>query len=380
MLRRVLCFLIFALLVLGPVVGLAASSPRNAKAAPLAKTAVRPAVLGAETTPAATQITQVRWATHTDAVTGESKLRLVFDASGPVTVQRTVVDTPTPRLVVSVQGAVPGPIDNSIDLDGKIADSIDIIADGQNTTITVQMPLMGDNDDYKVFTMPKDVTANKPFRVVVDINKPVPPVVFNYTPGLANKTIVIDPGHGGSDVGAVGPARTTEKAVNLAVAQKVKTLLERAGAKVIMTRQGDSDVYGPNASAVNELKARVTIANIRKADLFLSIHSDSFKSPGVGGSTTYYYRKSSYDALLARCLQASVAQTSGIQDRGILPANFYVIKRTTMPAALVELAFISNPNEEKLLNNALFQQKMAQGIVQGIDNFFDQAANGGGDR
>jgi N-acetylmuramoyl-L-alanine amidase len=327
------------------------------------------------------QFTQVRWANHTDAVTGALTLRLVFDVSGPVEADGTATSNPTPRLTVNVKGVQPGSVPDSLDLDGKVADNVSISAvDGQNSKIVIELPIMVDDGDYKIFTLPSDAKANKPFRVVVDINKPVPPITFNFTPGLKNKVITIDPGHGGTDPGAIGPAKTPEKTVTLAVALKVKALLEKAGAKVLMTRTDDTDVYGPNSSAVDELKARTTVANSRKADLFLSIHANSFTDRSVGGSATYYYQKTPYDMLLAQNIQSGLAQAGGLKDRGYFSANFYVIKRTLMPAALAELAFISNPDEEKLLTNPVFQQKMAQGIVQGLENFFAQAAKMGGER
>ena len=308
-------------------------------------------------------------------------MRLVFDVSAPVSVDGTVTASPTPRLIVNIMGAMPGKIDNTISLDGKIADSAGInTADGRNTTVVVELPLMLEEEDYKVFTLPSDPANGKPFRVVVDINKPLPPPTFNFTKGLDDKVIAIDPGHGGSDPGAIGVARSQEKTANLAVALRVKALLEKAGAKVVMTHSTDTDVYGPNASDVNELKARTTSANVNKADIFLSIHSNSFVNRTVGGTSTYYYQKTKYDAMLARNIQAAVAQNVGLQDRGYLPANYYVIKRTQMPAALLEMAFISNPDEEKLLNDPVFQEKVAQGIVQGMERFFAQAAQAGGDR
>lgn len=382
MLRRVICSALVAMvLLLSPVV---TAGPVNSNAKPNATVSaqkVDATTAKPDAAPAAQQLMQVRWATHTDAVTGASKLRLVFDVSGPVEVDGTVTANPTPRLVVNVKGAVPAKGDDSVNLDGKIADSVNIGAvDGQNTMITVDMPMMVDEGDYKVFTLPADIAAGKPFRVVVDINKPIPPMVFNFTAGLKNKVIAIDPGHGGTDPGAIGLARIMEKTVNLAVALKVKDLLEKAGAKVLMTRESDCDVFGPNSSAVDELKARTTVGNFRKADIFLSIHANSFVNRTVGGTATYYYQKTQYDSMLAQNIQAGVVQSAGLSNRGSFPANFYVVKRTLMPAALVEMGFLSNPDEEKLLNDPVFQQKVAQGIVQGMERFFAQAARAGGDR
>ncbi len=320
------------------------------------------------------ELSQVRWANHTDAVTGTATMRLVMDVSGPVTASGVVIAAPTPRLVLTIQGTAPGKAVEDLKLDGKIVEKVAFDVSGKDTKVTFDLPLMLEDTDYRVFTLPSDAKANKPFRVVVDINKPVPLPDFSFTSGLKNKVIAIDAGHGGSDPGAIGPSRYQEKTATLAVAQNVKNLLEKAGARVVMTRQDDRDVYGPNATAVDELKARSSVANNRKADVFLSIHADSFTDRTAGGTSTYYYQKTQYDSMLARSLQTSLLEAGNLQDRRANPANFYVIKRTRMPAALVELAFISNPNEEKLLSSPEFQQKMSLGIVRGLERFFDQAA------
>ncbi|BBB92296.1 MAG TPA: N-acetylmuramoyl-L-alanine amidase [Methylomusa anaerophila] len=322
------------------------------------------------------EITNIRWANHTDSIAGTDMVRVVMDSSGPVEADGTIISAPTPRLVVNIKGAKPGTINNNIAFDGKIVDKVSVTANANDniTKIVFDLSTTIEDNGYKVFTLPSNDQANKSFRVVVDINKPLPIPNFSFTAGLKDKVIVLDPGHGGSDPGAIGPSKTQEKMVTLAVANNVKNLLEKAGAVVVMTRQNDRDVYGPNASAVNELKARTTVANNRKADVFLSIHADSFTDRSAGGTSTYYYSKTLYDAMLARSLQASLIEAGQLQDRRANPANFYVVKNTRMPAALVELGFISNPQEEKLLNSPDFQQKISSGIVNGLERFFSQAA------
>lgn len=326
------------------------------------------------------EITNVRYAVHTDAVTGNVKLRLVVDATGPVQGNAVLTDSPSPRLEVTVAGASIGALGSVQDLDGKIADQVSFTQGNGSSKLIIDLENMIESTDYRVFTLPRDVKADKPYRVVIDINKPVPPVDYKFSAGLKGKIIALDPGHGGSDSGAIGPGGTQEKTVTLAVAKNLQTLLERAGATVIMTRRDDRDVFGPNATAVEELKARTTIGASNKADIFVSIHADSFTSPTVGGTSTFYYRKSMYDVMLAQSLLSGIVPACGLANRNANSANFYVIKRSTMPASLIEMAFISNPNEEKLLNSPQFQQKMAQGIFQGLDNFFAQAARYGGGR
>lgn len=381
MLRRVLCFAFIVALLAVASIGYAAKAPPSPKAADQPGSRLLAAVKTAGASTGPNELSQIRWANHTDAVSGAGRLRIVIDTTGPVQVSGSVTALPTPRLVVNVKGAVPGQTDCELALDGKIADSVAMKSDdSRNTTIVVELPLLPEDDDYKVFTLPQDLANKKPFRVVIDVNQPLPPANFNFTPGLKDKLIVIDPGHGGTDPGAIGQSGMTEKEVNLAVAMQVKALLDKAGAKVIMTRQDDRDVFGPNSSAVDELKARATVANVKKADIFVSIHSNAAQSRDADGTTTYYFPKSRYDSVLARNLQSGMLQTAGLKDKGFLTANFYVIKRTTMPAALVELAFLSNPTEERLLANPQFQQKMAEGIVQGMERFFAQAAQMGGGR
>ena len=325
------------------------------------------------------ELNSARWWVSKDAVEGTSKLRLVIDTTGPVQVNGSLSQNGGPQLIIDVKDAALGKIDDSVALDGQIADKVTFNKKDNNTSqIIVNLSNMIQDSDYKIFTLPCDNKNNKAFRVVIDINKPQPKVNYNITPGLKDKIIVIDPGHGGSDSGAIGPNRSQEKDITLAISKKVKALLENAGAKVLMTRQTDIDVYGPNASAVDELQARTKVANNNRADVFVSIHINAFSSPSVGGIATYYYSNSGYGAMLAQSIQDNVTNIGGFQDRGINSAGFYVIKNTTMPAVLAELGFISNPNEEKNLNNSQVQQQLAQGIVQGVDGFFTQASRKGG--
>ncbi|KYZ75231.1 hypothetical protein AXX12_13785 [Anaerosporomusa subterranea] len=327
------------------------------------------------------QLLQMRSYTHVDAVTGASKIRMVLDSSVPVVASASLSSTPLPRLLVDVKGAAPGKIDREYEFDSKIIDRAAIIPGpgGAGSRLIVDLPLMLESGDYKLFTLPADPKADKPFRVVLDIDKKLPPVQFTFTPGLANKVIVIDPGHGGSDPGAIGLGGLQEKTANLAVAMQTKALLQKAGAKVLLTRETDIDVYGPDASDVEELKSRTTIANNQKADVFISIHSNSSVNRDVSGTSTYFYQKTPYDVMLAQSIQQSLLQAGGLADRRVNSANFYVIKRTMMPAALIELAFLSNKNDEKLLGSPQFQQQMAQGIVRGLDKFFAQASKQGGE-
>lgn len=191
--------------------------------------------------------------------------------------------------------------------------------------------------------------------------------------GLSGKVIVIDPGHGGNDSGAIGPTGVMEKTVTLNIALRLQKLLEAEGATVYMTRSTDTEVSpkGANASDIEELQARCDVANNHDADIFISIHNDSFTNGAAKGTTGYYYSRGSAKSRdLADKVRSGVIDQIGTQSRGTQSCNFYVVKHTDMPATLVEVAFISNPEEEKLLNSDDGAQKAAQGIADGIADYF----------
>lgn len=186
------------------------------------------------------------------------------------------------------------------------------------------------------------------------------------TPGLAGKTIVVDAGHGGSDVGAIGKNGLLEKDVTLKVALLLEDYLTEAGANVLMTRRTDVDVARPNATDAEELQARVDVGNNNDADLFLSIHIDSFVSPDAHGTTVYIHD----DAKLGKCLHDELQNRLDRTDRGVKFANFYVLRHTTMPASLVELMFISNPEEEQLLADHDTHVQAARALFEGLRIYF----------
>lgn len=194
---------------------------------------------------------------------------------------------------------------------------------------------------------------------------------FSPTPGApasANpRLIVIDPGHGGSDGGAARGA-LSEKALNLEISKRLRAILIARGWEVQMTRSTDVDVYAPNDSARDELQARDDIANHAGARLFVSVHTNSYSGSGPSGTTTYFYKavdRGFADAMHRRFLAANL----GTKDDGVVKNNFYVLVHSNMPAVLIETAFLSNPDDYSLLASAAWQQKMAQAIADGIDDY-----------
>jgi len=176
--------------------------------------------------------------------------------------------------------------------------------------------------------------------------------------------IVIDPGHGGFDPGAIGGNGLQEKEVNLDLALLVRDKLEKKGHNVLLTRKTDEYV---------SLQRRVEIARDKKARIFVSIHNNSSRKSHTGGSEIYVsqnYKKE--DMQLAQLINDNLCDEIKLDDRGLKQDNFYVIKNTIMPSVLLEVAFLSNPHEEKLLGSNVFLNKAANGIVDGILDFLEK--------
>lgn len=222
------------------------------------------------------------------------------------------------------------------------------------------------NNNYKIYSLGKKGIAIDIFNSVVNT-----PVVSDVAlSNVKNKIITIDPGHGGSDAGAVGHNGYTEKEGAFAISQKVASILNQSGAKVVMTRDSDVDVYGPNASARNELQARVDVGNNANSDIFVSIHCNAFVNPAANGTQTFYYGSSYQGQRLAQSIQEKMIEANGLRDRGISTCNFYVVKHSYMPAVLIETAFITNYDEEALLSDDEWQTTMAKAIAEGINEYF----------
>jgi len=195
---------------------------------------------------------------------------------------------------------------------------------------------------------------------------PVPTGTWKFAPppSYGSRVIVIDPGHGGSDVGALHNG-LVEKDLNLDMSRRLRDLLVSRGWVVKMTRDSDIDVYQPNDSARDELQARDDIANNARARLFISVHSNAFpNSSTVSGTTTYYYKPDSY--AFARAVHARFAADLPTKDDGIIKNKFYVIAHATMPAILVETAFLTSPDDAALLRQSGFLQKVALAIAEGV--------------
>jgi N-acetylmuramoyl-L-alanine amidase len=250
-----------------------------------------------------------------------------------------------------------------------------------------------------------------PDRIVVEIGRAVeaPPIEPAAPPPAARPaiTIVLDPGHGGGETGAVGPGGLQEKEVTLQIARRLAAAIPKiVSSRVVLTRDSDSAI---------SLDDRTSLANHEKANLFLSLHANSSRATGAHGSETYYLSLETSDRLsqevahrenqaplglappgvelqnpdldfilwdlaqsahvnessrLAEAIQTQLNVVSKTENRGIKQAPFRVLSGAAMPAVLVEVGFISHPEEERQLRSAAFQESVAGAIAKAVGDFF----------
>ena len=177
--------------------------------------------------------------------------------------------------------------------------------------------------------------------------------------------VVIDPGHGGPDPGAVGIAGLRETDVVLDVSLQVAQLLQAKGVQVLLTRTSEVDV---------DLPPRVALANNSRSDAFLSIHANalSMARPDVNGIETFYFESARSRNLAQAVQEQMLAISPGSPDRGARPGRFFVIRRTVMPAALAEMGFVTGQLDSGRLADPAFRRRMAVAIATGILNYFLQ--------
>ena len=174
--------------------------------------------------------------------------------------------------------------------------------------------------------------------------------------------VVIDPGHGGPDPGAVGIGGLRETDIVLDVGIQVAQLLQARGVQVLMTRTSEVDV---------DLPPRVSLANSSRADVFVSLHANalSMARPDVNGIETFYFRGGNSYGLAAALQDRMMAVSPGTPDRGARPGRFYVIRRTIMPSALAEMGFVTGEIDAPRLADPRHRRRLAQAVAAGILSF-----------
>lgn len=359
--------------------------------------------------------------------------RITLESSHSLRYQHFILDNPT-RLVVDVEGAnINGVLRN---LSNKVQSDdpyIRSIRAGQNTPSTVRLvidlkqniqpqvfslaPVAGFRNRLVIDLYQQGVDAKDPMMALLnDYNQgKITPPSYTGSPnqpspsrGGRRPVVMLDPGHGGEDPGAISSNGLQEKNVVLSIARETKSRLEAMGYIVYMTR--NEDIFIP-------LNVRVAKARARKADIFMSIHADSFTSPTARGTGVYILNPKGATSAAAKFLaqtQNNADAIGGMQSSGnkdvdniildmtqtvtmkdsrklgqnvlnelgqlnqlhkgrVDEANFAVLRAPDIPSILVETAFISNPDEERLLSSASFRQSCANAIAAGVQKYFSTA-------
>ena len=330
--------------------------------------------------------------------------RVVFEASEKVPFR---VEQEAGRVNVTVARDLVDVTFQQQRLTGGIVDSVQFLG-GKDSLFAVTLG--------RRFKEMKAVEQDSPPRLVLDFQglpgpapaeAPAPALVSPRAPALSDaglRTVVIDPGHGGEETGARGPGGAFEKDVTLQIARKLRAMLVNSlGLQVFLTRDRDEYV---------DLDTRTAVANNYKADLFISIHANASRARAATGTEVYFLSYQASDeesrrlaqsegaiapppdpvagaapdlalilwdmaqaehleesSALASRIQEEVAVVRGSEGRGVKQAPFRVLVGAAMPAVLVEVAFISNPDEEKLLTSDAFQTKVATALMRGIARY-----------
>lgn len=207
---------------------------------------------------------------------------------------------------------------------------------------------------------PRPLTIPPPLN-----NSNLPPLSNPSNPPIPARNgrilVVIDPGHGGKDPGAIGIGGIYEKDIILPISQYLQSFLEQQGVQVMMTRNSDYFV---------SLQGRTDRANRARADLFVSIHANSMgkSRPDVSGLEVYYFGNRG----LADTIHRSITRSVDVKDRGVRKARFYVLRNSSMPSTLVEVGFVTGYEDSSKLKNPSYQRQMAEAIARGILQYIQQ--------
>lgn len=189
---------------------------------------------------------------------------------------------------------------------------------------------------------------------------------------LSGKIITVDPGHGGRDAGTSYQG-LYEKDLNLEISKVLKKVLEKAGAKVYMIRNDDSDLSSKwdSAKKRGDLYRRILKIQENKSDLYLSIHINYHYYSSVSGAEVLYHPINPNNLVLAESIMNEFKNDLKT-DRKVIKTNLYLYSNTRVPGVLIECGFISNPNERYLLQKESYQEKISNSITKGVENYFKE--------
>lgn len=209
----------------------------------------------------------------------------------------------------------------------------------------------------------------------------VRPASIYYGYPLKGTRILIDPGHGGIDPGAHYEGSITEKEIVLAVGLELRRLLQQAGAEVMMTRETDEDVSrhipgDPASRYQRDMGGRVKLINESGADLYVSLHINYFHDPSIRGAIVFYNSSRPENKLLAESIQKNINPVVAVNPRPdqyihqeSKVGDYLILNRATIPGVIVEMGFITNPDERELLCQDSYRQKLAQALLIGITEY-----------
>ena len=211
------------------------------------------------------------------------------------------------------------------------------------------------------------------FATIINKNESVETMAW----ASESKVIVLDAGHGIPDEGAQSDEGITEASINLSIAKKVQKLLEEAGNTVILTRKDENAIYDEGCTTIREMKVsdiknRVKIGNESSADIFVSIHLNKIPQKQYWGWQTFFKENNENSKKLATCIQEGLSNTIDKKNKRVplKIKNIYIVDHVNIPITIVECGFLSNEEEEKLLQTDEYQNKLAQGIYLGILKYF----------
>lgn len=212
------------------------------------------------------------------------------------------------------------------------------------------------------------------FATIINKNESVETMAWT----SESKVIVLDAGHGIPDEGAQSDEGITEASINLAIAKKVQKLLEEAGNTVILTRKDENAIYDEGCTTIREMKVsdiknRVKIGNESSADIFVSIHLNKIPQKQYWGWQTFFKENNEDSKKLATCIQEGLSDMIDKKNKRVplKIKNIYIVDHVNIPITIVECGFLSNEEEEKLLQTDEYQNKLAQGIYLGILKYFN---------
>ena len=216
------------------------------------------------------------------------------------------------------------------------------------------------------------------FRVISDESVQLEKTVETVSTPVSSKVVIVDAGHGTPDEGAESSNGTTEAQINLKIALKLQTLLEQSGCTVILTRTDENEIYDAGSDTIREKKVsdlnnRVKIGNESSADVFVSIHLNKISQQQYSGWQTFYKKNNEDSKNLAIAIQNNLNDAMQKENKR-QPAQLstvYLMKYVENPITTVECGFLSNPEEEQLLQTDEYQDKLAWGIYNGIADYFN---------